>query len=281
MEDTQGTERKIKIEGIGNYDGVYEQGFLISPQMLSDPGVMLSADHYVYSGKTNTPKVTVKNSVGGSLIKDKDYQTTYASGRTDVGTYSITVSGTGNYSGEIVKKFMVSPQKLSPSNVILYTSTFTYNKRTINREILVRNADRKGLVQNRDYQVSYTGNRKDVGVHGITISGKGNYSGSVTKSFSISPPKTKLSKLIAGKRSVTVKWKKQTQQVSGYQIRYSQKSSMKGAKTVSVKSGKKTTKKIKKLNSKKRYYFQIRTYKSVNGIKYYSGWSSKKKVTVK
>lgn len=272
---------KVRIEGTGNYDGVYEQGFLISPQMISDSGVTLSADHFVYSGQAITPKVTVKNSAGNSLVKDTDYQITYATGRTNAGTYSITVSGIGNYSGEIVKKFTVSPQKISPSSVILYTSTFTYNKRTVTPEIFVRNADRKGLVQNRDYQVSYTGNRKNVGTHGITVSGKGNYSGSVTKSFRINPPKTKLSKLNAGKRSVTVKWKKQTQQVSGYQIRYSKKSSMKGAKTVWVKSSKKVSRKITRLNSRKRYYFQIRTYKSVNGTKYYSGWSSKKKVTVK
>lgn len=272
---------KVRIEGTGNYDGVYEQGFQISPQMISDSGVTLSADHFVYSGQAITPKVTVKNSAGNSLVKDTDYQITYATGRTNAGTYSITVSGTGNYSGEIVKKFTVSPQKISPSSVILYTSTFTYNKRTVTPEIFVRNADRKGLVQNRDYQVSYTGNRKNVGTHGITVSGKGNYSGSVTKSFRINPPKTKLSKLNAGKRSVTVKWKKQTQQVSGYQIRYSKKSSMKGSKTVWVKSSKKASRKITRLNSRKRYYFQIRTYKSVNGTKYYSGWSSKKKVTVK
>ena len=53
---------------------------------------------------------------------------------------------------------------------------------------------------------------------------------------------------------------------------------MKSAKTVTVKGAKKTTKTIKKLKNKKTYYVQVRTYKSVDGKRYYSKWSKAKKV---
>ena len=56
------------------------------------------------------------------------------------------------------------------------------------------------------------------------------------------------------------------------------KSSMKGAKTVTVKGYKKTTRKISKLKAKKKYYVQVRTYKIVKSKKYYSSWSKKKAV---
>ena len=50
------------------------------------------------------------------------------------------------------------------------------------------------------------------------------------------------------------------------------------AKTANSKTSKVT---IKKLNSKKNYYIRIRTYKTVNGKRYYSGWSKIRKVKVK
>ncbi|MCD8014608.1 MAG: fibronectin type III domain-containing protein [Lachnospiraceae bacterium] len=83
----------------------------------------------------------------------------------------------------------------------------------------------------------------------------------------------------AAKR-ITVKWKKTTK-VTGYQIQYStSKTFKKGNKTVKVSGAKKTSKTISKLKSGKKYYIRIRTYKKVNGVTYYSAWSSKKKVTV-
>lgn len=56
---------------------------------------------------------------------------------------------------------------------------------------------------------------------------------------------------------------------------------MSGAKTVTVAKAKTTTKTIKQLKAKKKYYVQIRTYKTVNGTKYYSAWSKKKNITTK
>lgn len=55
---------------------------------------------------------------------------------------------------------------------------------------------------------------------------------------------------------------------------------MKKAKTKTANS--KTSKvTIKNLSSKKNYYVRIRTYKTVNGKRYYSGWSSVRKLKVK
>lgn len=94
----------------------------------------------------------------------------------------------------------------------------------------------------------------------------------------LTPQKTALKKLKSGKKAFTVSWTKKA--YSGYQIRYSLKSSMKSAtyKSVSVS---KTSFKVKKLKTRKKYYVQIRTYKTVDGKKCYSAWSSAKKVKTK
>ena len=99
--------------------------------------------------------------------------------------------------------------------------------------------------------------------------------------YQINPKGTTLSKLTGGGKKVTVKWKKQTKQVSGYQIQYGTKKDFSNAKKVTV-SGAKTVKKvIKSLKAKKYYYVRIRTYKTVSGKKYYSSWSKYKKVKTK
>lgn len=78
-------------------------------------------------------------------------------------------------------------------------------------------------------------------------------------------------KIKAGRKKATLTWNK-IPKASGYQIEYSQKSSMKAAKKVKVP--KQATKRvIKKLTSKKTYYFRIRAYRNA----LYGPYSAKKK----
>ena len=50
---------------------------------------------------------------------------------------------------------------------------------------------------------------------------------------------------------------------------------------MTVKGYSKTSKKITNLKGGKKYYVRVRTYKTVNGTKYYSPWSKTKTVTTK
>ena len=73
---------------------------------------------------------------------------------------------------------------------------------------------------------------------------------------------------------LTVKWKK-VSGVTGYQIQYSLKKNMKGAKTVTVKGAKKKSRKIKKLKKNKKYYVRLRAYKGNGKNRVYSKWTKK------
>ena len=95
------------------------------------------------------------------------------------------------------------------------------------------------------------------------------------------PKATVIKKLKAGKKKITVTWKKRTKNTTGYQIQYSTKKNFKKAKTVKVKGAKKTKKTIKKLKSRKRYYVRIRTYRTKGGKTVYSRWSKAKTVRVR
>ena len=87
-----------------------------------------------------------------------------------------------------------------------------------------------------------------------------------------------------GKKSFTVKLKKQSnknlKQFNGYQIMYSTKADMSGAKTVNA-SKKAKTKTIKKLKKKTTYYVKVRSFTKKGGVTYYSKWSPVKKVKTK
>ena len=118
----------------------------------------------------------------------------------------------------------------------------------------------------------------------MTVTFKGNYSGSLSKTFKINPKKAKLSKVKAGKKAFTASWEKQSTHTTGYQLQYSTSKSFKNAKTKTV-SKSKTSKKITGLKAKKKYYVRIRTYKTVqqNGkaINIYSSWSKTRSVKTK
>lgn len=132
------------------------------------------------------------------------------------------------------------------------------------------------------YTVSYSGNSKNVGAYTVKVKFKGKYySGSLSKKFTIKPKVTNIVKLTAKSKAFIAKWKKQTAQVTGYQIQYSTIKSFSKADTKTITKNSTTSATYKKLKAKKKYYVRIRTYKTVSGKKYYSAWSVARTVTTK
>ncbi len=132
----------------------------------------------------------------------------------------------------------------------------------------------KELTKGTDYTVSYQ-NNKTVGKAKVTVTGKGNYKGTKSAAFKIVPKGVELSSLTAGTGQLTVKWKKGSN-ISGYQIEYSTKKDFSSSRRVSAIKATMTEKVIKELKANKTYYVRIRTYKIVNGVKYFSAWSEAK-----
>ena len=136
---------------------------------------------------------------------------------------------------------------------------------------------KKTLKKGTDYTVKYANNVK-VGKATVTVKGKGSYTGTVKASFSIKPKKVSGLKLKAGKKKLTVTWKKSSG-ASGYQLQYATKKDFSNAKKSTVKKAATVKATLKKLKAKKTYYVRIRAYKKVKGTTYYSAWVSAKKKT--
>lgn len=124
---------------------------------------------------------------------------------------------------------------------------------------------------------------KGTGKATITVTAKATstYSKSVKKITVYGvPKKPEMKKLTAGKKKFTVQWKKD-KKADGYQVQYStDKKFKKNVKSVNV-SKKNTKATVKKLKKRKTYRVRVRSYKKINGKKYYSGWGKVKSVKVR
>ncbi|MBR3968348.1 MAG: CHAP domain-containing protein [Clostridia bacterium] len=198
-----------------------------------------------------------------------------------------TTKATLSKNGSIVKKCTVCG-KVASKSTIKYAKTFklsatsyTYNGKVKTPIVTVKDSAGNKLKKNVDYTLSSSSGRKNVGTYKVTIKMKGKYSGTKTLTFKINPAKTNVSKLTAGKKSITVNISKKSTQVSGYQVQYSTSKKFTSAKTKTISSYKTTKYTLKSLSAKKTYYVRVRTYKTVNGKKYYSGWSTYKYIKTK
>jgi hypothetical protein len=169
------------------------------------------------------------------------------------------------------------------TSVTVSKTSYTYDGKAKKPKVTVKYFDGKDI-NSQYYTVTYKNNKK-VGEATVTVKFKGDYSGTLKTTFKIKPAATTLKTVSSEKtKTITVKWKKQTIQTTGYQIQYS--TSSKFTKnttshvTVTVKSGKLATT-ISKLSAKKTYYVRIRTYSKVSGKYYYSAWSEATSVKTK
>lgn len=167
----------------------------------------------------------------------------------------------------------------------LSTTSYTYDGKTKKPTVTVKDAKGKALVNGTDYTITYPSGRTKVGKYTVTIKFKGNYEGTVKKTFEIKPKKTSISSLTAQKKGFTVKWNKQSSQTTGYQVQYSTSDKFSNATTLTFADTSKTSKKVTDLRGGKKYYVRVRTYKkvTVNGksTKVYSNWSKTKAITTK
>ena len=73
------------------------------------------------------------------------------------------------------------------------------------------------LQEGKDFSVSYKNNKK-IGIATITITGKGNFTGAITKTFKIVPKKVNLKSVKnSSKKAAKITWKKDTT-VTGYEV---------------------------------------------------------------
>ncbi|MBQ9965385.1 MAG: InlB B-repeat-containing protein [Clostridia bacterium] len=163
--------------------------------------------------------------------------------------------------------------------VTLSNTKYVYDGKVKLPTVSIKDATGKLLKNNVDYAVLYNKN-KNVGTATVKIILKGKYRGTINREFKIVPKGTTIKSLYPESEKITIKWNKQKAQTSGYQIEYTWPAKVATSKIVTVKGNTITSKGITKLKNNKDYYVRIRTYKDVEGRRYYSSWTKMKKVHV-
>ena len=149
---------------------------------LSGAAVALSPSSATYTGSAITPTPTVK--VGSAtLTPGTDYTVSY-SNNTNAGTAKVTITGKGNYTGTASQTFTISAASISSEEVTLSKTSYTYTGSANNPTATVK-VNGKTLTPNTDYTIGYS-NNTNAGTATVTITGKGNYTGTVSKTFTIS-----------------------------------------------------------------------------------------------
>ena len=190
------TEGTVVVTGIGNYYGPVPINFIIDPADLAalstagDLTVTGIEDIYDYTGSPIEPVPTLTWN-GQNLTAGTDYTVTYTNNVDCGGTATVTITGTGNYTGTVTKTFEISTAEIHDSDVTGIESTYTYTGRAIT-PVPTINIGGRNLVPGTDYLISYTDNNVNAGqTVTVTLSQKdgSNYTIAtpITRTFTITP----------------------------------------------------------------------------------------------
>ncbi|MCR5781772.1 MAG: CHAP domain-containing protein [Clostridia bacterium] len=94
----------VTVTGKGSFSGSVTKEYKITKQTLAASRVTLSWTSKACSGSVQKPTVTVKNAAGTKLTEGTSYIVSYSAESKDPGTYTVTVTGKGNYFTGIVEK---------------------------------------------------------------------------------------------------------------------------------------------------------------------------------
>ena len=190
---TVGTEYK-KGDKVGNYKFTFELNtavknykidtvtgaLVVNPKSIAAPSVTINdPTDKTYTGSPCVQGVSVKDS-DAELTVD-DISVTYEN-NINVGTATIIYTGKNNYTGEIRKNFKITEASIT-DDMIANIPSVTYNTRAHTPDVTVT-FEGSTLEAGKDYGVAYT-NNINAGTATVTVTGKGNFTGTASKTFTI------------------------------------------------------------------------------------------------
>lgn len=167
---------KIKNYTIGNVTGE----LVVNPKSIAAPSVTINnPTDKTYTGSPCVQGVSVKDSE--AKLTFDDISVTYEN-NINVGTATIIYTGKNNYTGEIRKNFKITEASIT-DDMIANIPSVTYNTRAHTPDVTVT-FEGSTLEAGKDYDVAYT-NNINAGTATVTVTGKGNFTGTASKTFTI------------------------------------------------------------------------------------------------
>ena len=184
VSDLTGTEPgsyPVTVTGTGNYTGTVTKSFEIAKADISSAEITYDAGPYGYTGKEWKPEVTVSFN-SATLTAGNDYTVSYEN-NINAGTAKIIITGIGDhFTGLTEKTFTINSAEISGCTFAPIADV-TYNTKAHTPEVTVAISGRT-LEADKDYTVSYASNI-NAGTATVTVTGKGNFTGTASKTFTI------------------------------------------------------------------------------------------------
>lgn len=169
---------KVEIEGIGDYRGSYENTY----EIVNEWDVTIKAiKDQTYQNKKIEPKLTVK--AGRKTLRAGiDYKAEYLNNK-NTGVATVIITGFGPYADAGMKEITFNIVECKISKAKFSADPVTYNG-TAQKPVVTAIHNNAYLKEGRDFKTVYSKNIK-AGKGTITITGIGNYTGTVKKTFMI------------------------------------------------------------------------------------------------
>ena len=179
----------LKLQGVGNYGDIVETSFTIKPKSIT--GVTVTPEYTTvnYDGKAKEPTATVFDGTK-ELISGTDFTCSYTN-NIAAGIATMNVDGIGNYTGQSFVTFEIIPKSLDDCKITLPSDSYVYSGSNYPCQPHPTITDGNTVLKlNTDYRISHTklfegGVFNDAGQYQVTITGIGNYEGTVFKPYEI------------------------------------------------------------------------------------------------
>lgn len=234
---------------------------------IATAGVTIAdIEDLTYNGKEQHPSpVVTLNS--NALEAGSNYQVTYSEGCTNVGTYTIKVEGIGRYSGTLTKTFKIVPYDISGCDIKVENKPYTGDVINVTPTVKYGSIT---LAQGAEKDYTFVTNPttvKEGGDYTLTVTGKGNYTGTKEVSFNVyySTP-TELSCTNVTATTATVTWK--DTYAAKWTVAYSTDKTFESAERIDVNE---STATLASLSTDQVYYVRV---KAVYGTDQESDWSN-------
>ena len=228
--------------------------------------IIADIENLTYNGKEQhpSPVVTLNSNV---LEAGSNYQVTYSEGCTNVGTYTITVEGVGRYSGRLTKTFKIVPYDISGCDIKVENKPYTGDVINVTPTVKYGSIT---LAQGEDKDYTFVTNPttvKEGGDYMLTVTGKGNYTGTKEVPFNVYyPAPTELSCTNVTATTAIVTWK--DTYAAKWTVAYSTDKTFESAAHIDVENAK--TASLENLSADQVYYVRV---KAVYGSQE-SDWSN-------
>jgi len=175
---THGTATVI-FTAMGDYEGETKLEFTITKALLNDSMVGTVPD-VIFNGEEYEPAIDISYN-GNTLVKGTDYTVSYEN-NLNAGTAIVKIAGMGNFEGTLEKSFEIQPKELE-RNFVADIAEQKYVGEAVEPEVMITDGERS-LTEGIDYTVIYS-NNEAAGVGLATITGNGNYCGTIQVEFVI------------------------------------------------------------------------------------------------